>query len=259
MQKTLRKVRPEKLEQFSSDLCLIAHGIRSACLVDMFAIRDPVSMFSCVLAGLRSKWMNQSATFADIVHWYHPSSFQSFIVNSRTLRTLARTLLEDNTVVTYVLLGASPTLLNSTPKTVLDAICAMNADMLESQAKVSFSFLGGLTQENLVPLAATLIGYPVAYVPISVDQTSFLSGHSLDVYEASVVPATSCTSSLQNSNQAHTLLKFSCPRSLAETDCELFPERIIKCLQSQFLERLSSIGLSLLVHHHVEVVDRVAL
>lgn len=255
MQKTLRKVRPGKLEQFSSDLCLIAHGIRSACLVDTFTVKDPVSMFSCVLAGLRSK----SATFADIVHWYHPSSLQSFIVNSRALRTFARTLLEDNTAVTYVLLGATPTLLNSTPKTVLDVIWAMNADMLESQAKVSFSFIDGLTQENLVPLAATLIGYPVAYVPISVDQTSFLSGHSLDVYEATVVPAASCTSSLQSSNQSHILLKFSCPRSLSETNRELFPERITKRLQSQFLERLSSIGSSLLVHHHVEVVDRVAL
>jgi hypothetical protein len=135
----------------------------------------------------------------------------------------------------------------------------MNEDMLESQAKVSFAFVDGLTQENLVPLAATLIGYPVAYVPISADQTSFLSGQPLDVYEATIVPATSCASSLQSSNQSHTLLKFSCPRLLAETNCELFPERVTKRLQLQFRERLSSIGSSLLVHHHVEVMDRVAL
>lgn len=254
-QRTLRGVRPGRLEQFSIDLCLIAHGIRSACLVDAFAVQDPVSLFSRVLAGLRSK----SATFADIVHWYDPSSLQSFIVNSRILRAFARTLLEDNAAVTYVLLDAFPTLLNSTPKTVLDVVCAMNEDMLESQAKVSFSFVDGLTQDNLVPLAATLIGYPVAYVPISADQTSFLSGQPLDVYEAIVVPATSRASSLQGSNQSHTLLKFSCPCLLAETNHELSPERVIKHLQSQFRESLSSIGSSLLVHHYVEVMDRVAL
>ncbi|KAG2129451.1 hypothetical protein DEU56DRAFT_494849 [Suillus clintonianus] len=274
-QRTLRKVRPGKLEQFSVDLCLIAHGIRSACLVDTFAVQDSINLFSRVLAGLRSKVrfdqeytatqfieqrMNQSTIFADIVHWYDPSSLQSFIVNSRVLRVFAETLLEDgNAVVTYVLLGAFPTLLASTPKTVLDVVCAMNADMLEYQAKISFSFVDGLTQEILVPLAATLIGYPVAYIPISADQTSFLSGQPLDVYEANVVPETSRTSSFQSSNQSHTLLKFSCPCSLAETNRELSPARVTKRLQSQFQENLSSIGSSLFVHHHVEIVDRVAL
>ncbi|KAG1881948.1 hypothetical protein C8R48DRAFT_766923 [Suillus tomentosus] len=203
--------------------------------------------------------MNQSATFADVVHWYDPSSLQSFIVNSRILQAFARTLLEDNAAITYVLLDTFPTLLNSTPTTVLDIICVMNADMLESQANVSFSFVDGLTQDNLVPLAATLIGYPVAYVPISANQTSFLSGQPLDVYEATVVPATSCTSSSPSSNQSHTLLKFSCPCLLAETNPELFPKRVTKRLQSQFRQSLSSIGSSLLVHHHVEVMDRVAL
>ncbi|KAG2338464.1 hypothetical protein BDR05DRAFT_847251, partial [Suillus weaverae] len=111
----------------------------------------------------------------------------------------------------------------------------------------------------LVPLAATLIGYPVAYVPISADQTSFLSGQPLDVYEAIVVPATSCSPSLQSSDQSHTLLKFSCPCLLAGTNRELLPERVTKRLQSQFRESLSSIGSSLMVHHHVEVMDRVAL
>jgi CRP-like cAMP-binding protein len=168
-------------------------------------------------------------------------------------------ILEDNATVTYVLLDTFPTLLNSAPKTVLDVIRAMNADMLKSQTKVSFSFVDGLTQDNLVPLAATLIGYPVAYVPISADQTSFLSGQPLNVYEAIVVPGTPCASSLRGSNQPHSLLKFSCPRLLAETNRELSPERVTKRLQSQFRESLSSIELSLLVHHHVEVMDRVAL
>lgn len=149
--------------------------------------------------------------------------------------------------------------LDSTPKTVLDVICAMNAEMLESQTKVSFSFVDGLTQDILVPLAATLIGYPVAYTPISADQTSFLSGQPLNVYEATIVSMTPCTYLLQSSSQLHTLLKFSCPCLLAETNRELFPECITKRLQSQFRESLSSIGLLLLVRHHVEVMDRVAL
>jgi len=55
--------------------------------------------------------MNQSATFASIVHWYDPSSLQSFIVNSRILQAFARTL-EDNATVTYVLLDTFPTLVS---------------------------------------------------------------------------------------------------------------------------------------------------
>jgi hypothetical protein len=148
--------------------------------------------------------------------------------------------------------------LNSAPKAVLDILRVMNEDMLESRAKVSFSFADGLTQEILVPLAATLINYPVAYVPISAVQTSFLGGQPLDVYEVTVLPEPPRTSSLQNHRQ-HTLLKFSCPCSLAERDHELSPERITDRLQSQFQGRLFSVGLSLSVHHQVEILDRVAL
>ncbi|KAG1746020.1 uncharacterized protein EDB91DRAFT_1268958 [Suillus paluster] len=232
---------------------------RPACLIDTFTVQDPVNLFSSVLAGLRSKCTNQRAIFADLVHWYDPTSLQSFIINPRTLRAFAGALLEDNATMTYVLLGAHPTMLNSMPKAVLDIIRMMNADMLESQAKFSFSFVDGLTQESLVPLAATLIGYPVAYVPISADQTSFLSGQPLDVYEATVVPQTSQPSSLQAFGQQHTLLKFSCPCSLAETNLEVSADCITKRLQSRFQECLSLIGSSLLVHHHIEITDRVAL
>ncbi|OAX42833.1 hypothetical protein K503DRAFT_272815 [Rhizopogon vinicolor AM-OR11-026] len=135
----------------------------------------------------------------------------------------------------------------------------MNADMLESRAKTSFSFADGLTQEILVPLAATLISYPVAYVPISAVQTSFLGGQPLDVYEANIILSeTPRTSSLQNFRQ-HTLLKFSCPCSLAEKNHKLSPDRITHRLQSQFQGCLSSIGLSFSVHHQIEILERVAL
>jgi len=134
----------------------------------------------------------------------------------------------------------------------------MNADMLESPANILFSFADGLTQETLVPLAATLISYPVAYIPISAVQTSFLAGQPLDVYEAIVLPATPPTSPLPTFRQ-HTLLMFSCPCSLAERDHELSPDRITNRLQSQFQERLAMIGLSLSIHHRVEILERVAL
>jgi len=148
--------------------------------------------------------------------------------------------------------------LDSTPKAILDILRVMNEDMLKSPAMVSFSFADGLTQEILVPLAATLISYPVAYVPASVIQTSFLGGQPLDVYEAIVFPETRHTSSSRNFRQ-HTLLKFSCPCSLAERDHKLSPNRITNRLQSQFQGRLLSIGLSLSVQHQVKTLERVAL
>jgi hypothetical protein len=165
---------------------------------------------------------------------------------------------EDN--VEHLNFNPHPCQLNSTPEAVLDILRLMNADMLESPAKISFSFADGLTQEILVPLAATLIGYPVAYVPVSAVQTSFLARQPLDVYEVVVLPETPHTrdSSVQTFRQ-HTLLKFSCPCSLAEKGHELSPGHITNHLQFQFLERLSSIGLSLSVHHQVEILERVAL
>lgn len=101
-----------------------------------------------------------------------------------------------------------------------------------------------------------LIGYPVAYVPASPNQVSFLSNVPLDVYECLLT----FDNSLQVSNP-HTLLKFSCPSGIAKEHHVLGPSCIIERLTATFQLRLQRAvpGTELVVRHSSETLDRVAL
>ncbi|KAF4590846.1 hypothetical protein EYR40_009443 [Pleurotus pulmonarius] len=103
---------------------------------------------------------------------------------------------------------------------------------------------------TMIPLAAVLLEYPVAYAPPPASLT-FLGGISLDVYE---VTLTSSSSELRQ----HTLLKFSCPHGLEEG---LSPEAMKEKLYSHFQSRLNTFlrGMSPEVSHTERTFDRVAL
>ena len=108
---------------------------------------------------------------------------------------------------------------------------------------------------ELVPLAAILLEYPLAYVPISSDQTSFLAGVPLDVYECVLT----CPSMLKAPE--HILMKFSCPSVLAATNLELSVSRLEERLNARFAPRLKQAGLSgtFQIRHSTETLARVAL
>ncbi|KAH7923838.1 hypothetical protein BV22DRAFT_1014611 [Leucogyrophana mollusca] len=118
--------------------------------------------------------------------------------------------------------------------------------------RVSFDFPTDLTPVVLVPLAAYLIEYPVASVPSSTEQTSFLSGQLLHVYEATIQDPSSLSSS-------HTLLKFSCPVVVTHESLQLSTTQVVERLQSRFSSRLENLGMVLNVHYHTVTLDRVAL
>jgi hypothetical protein len=87
-------------------------------------------------------------------------------------------------------------------------------------------------QESLlVPLAAFLLEYPVAYVPLDARQTTFLSNIPLDVYE--------CV--LEDSGEEHTLLKFSCPQCVSQSVARLAPDEVQKRLMERFQPRLRAV------------------
>jgi hypothetical protein len=109
---------------------------------------------------------------------------------------------------------------------------------------------------NLVPLAALLLEYPVAYVPddLSSNPSGFLDGIELDVYscamkweEAEQTPG---------STKTHTFMQFSCPRSMKEEIGDIAND-----LRERFTTRFISAGLQceLIVSHRTECLDRVAL
>ena len=80
----------------------------------------------------------------------------------------------------------------------------------------------------LIPLAAFLLEYPVGYVPLDANQTTFLSNTPLDVYECLLV----------NSGEAHTLLKFSCPQCVSQSVARLEPGEVRRRLVGRFQPRL---------------------
>lgn len=106
----------------------------------------------------------------------------------------------------------------------------------------------------MVALAACLLEFPVAYVPISGGSDPFLAGVPLDVYECVLV---------QTSPHAleHVMLKFSCPQTMAAKAPELRPEALMERLRMRFADRLEQVAFpgTLVVRHRVETKDRVAL
>lgn len=107
----------------------------------------------------------------------------------------------------------------------------------------------------MVPLAAILLDYPVAYVPTSCDQTAFLSGETLDVYECRLVHPGHSTV------DGHTLLKFSCPNATGVEYSYLSPQRLVDRMKERFVTKLQAIDsrITLDINTSTEKFDRVAL
>lgn len=119
--------------------------------------------------------------------------------------------------------------------------------------QVSTSSSRKLTQELLVPLAAVLIEYPIAYVPISAEQTSFLNGQPLDIYE--------CVLHHAKWQHRYTLLKFSCPSDIGAPNLFFSPNAVAERLKGRFTPRLQTVdeSWSIEVVISTETRDRVAL
>lgn len=130
--------------------------------------------------------------------------------------------------------------------------------MSESPDALALDLSDTFTEEILIPLAAVTIDYPVAYVPASSAQTSFLEGEALDIYTISFKGTTPSDSTLRLGKE-HVLMKFSCPQVLVSHYAELSPGALIEKLQVKFTARLGRIGMRILVTHHTETLDRVAL
>lgn len=109
-----------------------------------------------------------------------------------------------------------------------------------------------MTFVDIVALAAFLLEYSAAYVPTSAEQSSFLAGVPLDVYECVLVRFDAAE---------HVLLKFSCPVNLGETVHGLSPEVMIGRLEARFRPRLEKAGFqgTLNARHSRETHARVAL
>lgn len=222
----LRRLSVLKRTAFAMDLALIALDCRCAWLVDV-AVNDAEHVCPDLLRAL----CQIHPIFAGVQHWFEPDSQQSFFVNTARCDALATTPMLG---VSFVLLcrGQDPRLLADPPPDVLAALRALPAR------------LPALAPATLIPLAAVLLGYPVAYVPADDADGAFLAHTPLDVYTCTV-----------RAHAPHTLLKFSCPAGLSG----LAPPQITDVLATRFGPRVRELGLALSIEHATEVMDRVAL
>lgn len=103
----------------------------------------------------------------------------------------------------------------------------------------------------LVPLAAFLLEYPVGYVPLDANQTTFLGNIPLDLYECVLV----------DSEEEPTLFKFSCPQCVGQSVARLAPGEVRRRLVDRFRPRLEAVGYPgrLEVRHTQETLPRVGL
>lgn len=106
-----------------------------------------------------------------------------------------------------------------------------------------------------MPLAAVLIGYPIAYVPISPDQAVFLPQEPLDIYEV----ALDHNADISSFNHKLIVLRFSCPHRLGNVCPQLSVPNLIQKLACDYGSLLETIGIGMLLSHHMATFDRVAL
>ncbi|KIK99850.1 hypothetical protein PAXRUDRAFT_131180 [Paxillus rubicundulus Ve08.2h10] len=255
--KELRKSAHARRLRFAIDTCLVVHGIRAGYLVDAVSSPDPMRTFTALLSALHKK----GSPFKNVVLWNHSSAMQSFIVNVPLLEAKLAGLTEGIEQCAFVHLhdpGDCFSVSSKTPDAVQDVLVNMQASMAVSLDMPSFSLPEALTQQVLVPLAAVVIDYPVAYVPASSEQTSFLGGEALDIYDVSFKCPLS-SDSASNLQRDHVILMFSCPRVLASRHAELSPGALTEKLRVKFESSLESVGIHISVTHHTQTLDRVAL
>lgn len=141
------------------------------------------------------------------------------------------------------------------PQQVLQVLVSLLPLAQSVELPLSFSLLSDATFETVVPLAAILLDYLVAYVPYP-SYPNTLSGVPLDFYEYILT----IPSHDSNLNLNHSIIKFSCPASLREEFMQLKPENVTLKLAAIFAERLSTAragGVTIHVKHSSETVDRV--
>ncbi|KAG9315710.1 hypothetical protein JVU11DRAFT_3357 [Chiua virens] len=255
--KALRQPARIKRIQFAIDLCLVAHGVRTGYLVDAICPPNPMHALTTLLKALREK----SAAFDHVRLWHHTPTAQSFLVHTPLLQDRLAAVLRagggPESDCVFVTLDTHLSVSRVPPETLQQALRDVRSSMTESSS-LSLALSDTLTEDILIPLAAVLIDYAVAYVPAFSAQTVFLQSEMLDVYTVSIKGMTPLDSESGPGNE-HVLLKFSCPQVFASDHAELSPGTLVEKLQVKFSTRLGRIGMRAFVIHHTETQDRVAL
>jgi hypothetical protein len=126
--------------------------------------------------------------------------------------------------------------------------------IVESSHAATIVLQEELTHVQLIPLIGVLLEYPVAYVPARVEQTIFLTGVPLDIYECKL-------SRIDDGTEIGALMKFSCPVEAANSAPWLNPSCLRQRLIDRIQDRLDRYDdrCKLAISHNTQTLDRVAL
>jgi len=201
--------------------------------------------------------------FQAVTVFLEPNSDQLFFLNTDLLRRrFFGPKQTPDAVVScthFVYASQNPALLPSAPPELLEIL---NHLLIPTQGPpppcLTYTPPEPLDASALVPLAALLLEYPLAYVPLPAGQSGYLSGVPLDVYECGLSWA---EQPLGYPSERHMVLKFSCPCAIGLEEKALHPSALVERLKNCFGTRLADAGFSgkLIVHHCIETLPRVAL
>ncbi|KAF9046596.1 hypothetical protein BJ165DRAFT_1178222 [Panaeolus papilionaceus] len=245
------------IHMFARNLALVALGVRTGYLLDIFILEKPFETFDKILLALRSS-SQTTDYFSEVIHLHEPVSQQSFFLNTRlTAASLSRTLLgadHGSDDIAFIKLSEPPEIMDGPPDTVLQVCTTLSQQLSDLPLSTSFSLPENTPATVSVPVAAILLDYPVAYVPNSTDGGP-LSNVSLNFYEAILTWSSEVTPTKHNKRDItqHSVMKFSCPSSLSEVD-HLSPRAITNRLQIMFQERSTANG----VDGSIEIIHSTA-
>ncbi|CAA7261586.1 unnamed protein product [Cyclocybe aegerita] len=209
-------------------------AFRTGYLVDLFYPKDPISLFSNLIASLRASPFT-SSLFSTVLHVYEPASEQSFFVNSTLL---AQRIEELDKFPIFVRLGSPIEVFQQIPDRLDHVLDSLRALLHPSNAGIPLSYTlpADIPTDVAVALAGVLLDYAVAYMPVP-SQEHVLSGVPLDFYESTLTWP-------QGEGREHPwfIMKFSCPAHLTEDYPALTPTKIMICIQMMFQNRLSVLG-----------------
>ncbi|EMD39858.1 hypothetical protein CERSUDRAFT_122030 [Gelatoporia subvermispora B] len=247
---SLSRVTRSKLEQFCVDISLVATSVRTGYLFDAFALPPsrpptrPENALAALIVALRQEF----DVFKNVAVLHEPVSEQMFILNMELVRRRLHELQDEHSPRTswerrwthFVTPSANPGLLPSAPRELLGLLQTLSfhsGSSIPPYLTLTPSSPTSMDANTLVPLAAFLLEYPVAYVPSpSSNDTIYLPDVPLDVYEYVI----SWTDTRQD--REHVVLKFSCPNTIGQTVEDLGIERMVDRLTDHFKERLQVAG-----------------
>ncbi|KAF9450583.1 hypothetical protein P691DRAFT_458876 [Macrolepiota fuliginosa MF-IS2] len=262
--KAFRRFSKASKETFTYEISLIALSIRTGYLVDVLHIPEHLAEQTYTL--LLKELGTISECFRNVLHLHEPCTNQSFFIHKNKLLQKLEASLSPRSAGPYPVFihlpeKGEPCVLDSIPLPVLE-VFQFNLGPGSTSSSSTLRLPQDLPSTTSIPLAAFVLDYPVAYVPASASQTSFLSGVPLVIYRCYIQPRTPPPGDDNGRGRQHTLLQFSCPGSFADDPTGLMSlSRTISHLENTFQPLIAQSLPGCIFHVTCErvILDRVAL